>query len=198
MLARVLVIMFSLVTARLGWAQGIDSQIDRHLQTLRAAKVDTVALYRLSCDHEPLFPKGQGCVVYDTRYLYWVKHQQVYVQKFDNCYRYPVVMLKQSSYLTFYNKYWKTIEQETIKPVQTLEEGIISESHSCYHLMKFYRGRLLVKKFIDDFALGTVTVGGYTNVNYLHNQQTRTKALTQVATKEIAFLEGNQLFKQRK
>jgi len=166
--------------------QTIDIRIQKEIDTLRLAHVDTFLIYSVPCvGCERIVSLDTCSYEEEPWYLLWKKSTNYYLQKFDFCKNYKPILLDTLNPLSFYLMYGSKIDKEEIKPPTYLKSKNIAISSSVDHTW-FYEMTFLLKdkkvfKKVSHYDLTFTTFdNGRKNMYALYNQHTRLKKLIEL------------------
>jgi len=168
--------------------QVIDNRIQKEIESLRAAKVDTFLIYTRPCPGSIPTRLPDTCVYEDLQYLFWKQNTNCYVKKFDFCNNYKPSLLDPINALSFYLLYRNQIDKEEIKQPTYLQSKTTAISstidHTCFYEMTFLLNDTTILKSISYYDLTLVKFdNGKRNIYYNYNQQTKLKKLVDLLDK---------------
>lgn len=201
---KILLSLFSLLLTVSVNAQVIDEKVQKEVNSLRQAHVDTFLIYSLSCNGG-LIPLDT-CAYEQTQYLLWTKDLKTYVKRFEYCKEYKRIQLDTLNPMNFYFTNQLLIAKEKIKQptyyeVKKTKKGVdtilntITVDHSCYHKFDFVLNKDTTTKVINNFDLDYIKFdNGKKNIYYSYNQRTKQKKLIDMVSNILDRLKRDNKF----
>lgn len=175
----------------------LDLKIKDKIEYLKKNGADTIVVYSQNC--VGCYPKiitiGE-CVSDETKFIFWTRNENYFMQKMDECFEYVEQKIENSKFLKIVVENPKKIEKAKILPVAHNSDKKDSKSreimieyvvdHFSYYDFEFYFKNKKINKKIIDYKLETKMIDEKTpNDNYASNQKSILKKLLDLVKLEI-------------
>lgn len=177
-----LVFYFSSSNAQMVPGSGLsktDEKVSNKIKELRNSKVDTIICYYITCYGSIRITPDTGCTLDDIKYLLWVKNNNSFIQRFDECNNYSFTNISNELKGYIFSNHVKMKNEKILYPEYDIivkgkkETYTTLIDHSCHNFVEIYTGTKKFTKDIDDYALETKYVDGkHLNKNYARNRKT--------------------------
>jgi hypothetical protein len=160
-------------------------------------KIDSFLIYTIS-DSDDISP--DSCLWEKPHYLFWQQKGQWFTKKFDYCQTFKKVLLDSINPLKFYLLHKSKIEKEEIllpeyhqtvtrKGRKEVHTVTLQAGHQLSHKFQFFVGGGATLKYAGKYDLELSKFdNGERNINYPINQKTKLKALIDITSKLIKYL----------
>jgi hypothetical protein len=166
--------------------QAIDYRIQKEIEILKVAQVDTFLIYSVPCVGCESIVSLDTCLYEEQPwYLLWKQSTNYYLKKIDFCKNYNSILLDTLNPLSFYLANSSKIAGEEIKPPKYMKSKNVAISSSVDHTW-FYELTFLVKgkkvfKKVSHYDLTFFAFdNGRKNMYAYYNQHTKLKKLIEL------------------
>ena len=136
----------------------------------------------------------RNCYSKNEIYIFWNDREKSYVQKFDNCSAFNVVIISGFKPNEFLKKNTTELQTNEVGGYKINEDTYLSTAHSCYRNFIVNDGILKFEKGFDVLDL----TGENENLNYKINNSLKIVALEKILNGIILKLESQNQFKRNK